>query len=380
MSFLLLEDSSFLLLEDGVSKLLLDEDTIVSVIDTPISIVAVNNPLISTQPIEVDSLHINVLTNPHDVIINSEFVAISNLLTLTPLEVNIVQSVGILDIIISILEPIVLINTTHIAVNNIVTILCNEPLNITGQPILDGGFPLIPIGLLEPLINGQQIPYEFEESLVLNVTTLEASASGNNDPNIVYSDILDIDIFVPLPNYAGDGGGEPIVEPQVYAQSDVEVLNLDVVVQDITLWDIALPSSPLLHVNITSSVAQPYKDKRVKSIGTVIFNRALYWSQNNIVTTYVSTDVKATDGTTIVSVLPLREFTKAHSITTSMDISVNETTINALILEINEDSYDIIFTDGSFLTVKNDLLNKPLKFEPIFDGSDEYYISMEVLV
>jgi len=386
MSFLLLEDGSFLLLEDGVSKLLLDEDTIVSIIDTPIGVITVNNPLISTQPIEVDILQVDVLTNPHNIIINSKAIVTSNLLAITPLEVNIVQSVDILDINISNLEPIISINTTHIAVNNIVTTICNEPLNITGQPIMDGGFPLIPIIILEPLINGQQIPYEFEEPLSLNLNLFEASASGNNDPTIIQSDLLNIDIFAPLPNYVGGLGVVLVPEPQVYAQSlripinllylkaskntyiDVEVLNLDVVVQD------------LLHVNITSSVAQPHKDKRVESIGTVTFDKALYWSQNTIINTYVSTSVKATDGTSVVSVLPLREFTKAHSITTAIDMSVNETIINALILEINEDSYDIIFTDGSFLTVKNDLLNKPLKIEPIFDGSDEYYISMEVLV
>jgi len=160
----------------------------------------------------------------------------------------------------------------------------------------------------------------------------------------------------------------------------VESLRLNIEMQDINLWDRVFADSPILPIKVTSSVAQPYKDKRVSSIGTVTFERALYWSQNEMTAKYISTSDTATDGSTVISISALREFNQPHSINTSRDMFVNKTIIDALILNVNEARYDIIFTDGSFLTVKNDLLNKPLQFEPIFDGSDEYYMTMGVLV
>ena len=172
-----------------------------------------------------------------------------------------------------------------------------------------------------------------------------------------------------LQNQSGDN---------VYHEADVIILNITKLAENI--WERIYPPALELPVNATSSFAQPYGDKRVVSIGGVVFDKALYWSENLGSTKYLFQGNLAIDGSSIVSVSPLGAYNHQHFINTYSSFAIHKDIVAQLVSLVNTNTYDIIFTDGSFQSVKFDLLSTPLSLEPTHEGSAHYYIIIKVLV
>lgn len=136
----------------------------------------------------------------------------------------------------------------------------------------------------------------------------------------------------------------------------------------------------LIPINITSNVAQPYKDKRVSSIGGVNFDTDLYWSENLMRDTYIAKNLNMVDGSSVLSVTSRKNFAVSYLIESKSGIILDEQKVQELITIVNTNVHTIIFSDGSFEYMKFDLLHKPLSINPIFEGSGKYYITVKVLI
>ncbi len=165
----------------------------------------------------------------------------------------------------------------------------------------------------------------------------------------------------------------------VYIQPQSNIINITPIMSN--LWVTVHPKSFFIPININSSIAQNNnRDKRVLEIGNVQFDRALYWEKNIKVDEFIATTVTTVDGNTVYSIAPLKKYTRSYMISTKSDIIVDITKIEELKETITTDVILIKFTDGSWEHVKFDLTDVSIKFSPIFDGSDKYFLHIGVLL
>ena len=236
-----------------------------------------------------------------------------------------------------------------------------------------------------------------QESLLLSISSNEPIVVGHYG-SLVQPNILTLSITPFLFNYSGGLGGAVIIPPTFQAQSlyilisvmyinqkedtfiQAQRLTLSLTTLQINLSTTVHPTPLHVPINITSSVAQPFRDKRVSSINGIEFSNALYWSQNKFVDEYISELSNAVDGSNIISVFPLRKYSKNHIISTHKSMVLHKTVVDNLTSLVNTDSYVIIFTDGSYEDMIFDLLNNPFEIEPTYEGSDYYYVDMKVLI
>jgi len=201
------------------------------------------------------------------------------------------------------------------------------------------------------------------------------------------------------PNYVGAfTAGTTLTYPTVMAQSimlrivplylktreNVYVkapsLLLQITKTDEPLWSRVFPNSFGLTAVVTSSVAQPYKDKRVVSIGLVTFNEKMLWEQNLVTHTFSAASTKMLDGSTVYSVLPKKQFSRPYKIMSNNVIMLNKVVVNQLKTLSAVGVHKIIFDDGSFEYMKFDLTKKYLEFTPLYDGAEYFYTNIEVLI
>jgi len=149
---------------------------------------------------------------------------------------------------------------------------------------------------------------------------------------------------------------------------------------DIKKSDVIFTNSIFLKLSTNSNIAQPMINPRVVSIGDVVFSTPLYWSRNIEDIRYVQESSQTVDGNTIISIVKLKDFNVTATITTEQDFSITYDEYIKLSSIVTKDIYDIIFTDGTIIKAKFDLLNKPVKFTPIFNGYDRFYVTIKVLV
>ena len=164
-----------------------------------------------------------------------------------------------------------------------------------------------------------------------------------------------------------------------YIQPQSTIINITPIMSN--LWVTVHPKSFFIPININSSIAQNNnRDKRVLEIGNVQFDRALYWEKNIKVDEFIATTITTVDGNTVYSIAPLKKYTRSYMISTKSDIIVDITKIEELKETITTDVILIKFTDGSWEHVKFDLTDVSIKFSPIFDGSDKYFLHIGVLL
>jgi hypothetical protein len=148
-----------------------------------------------------------------------------------------------------------------------------------------------------------------------------------------------------------------------------------------------LPRSEIINCDILEMklaigymIAQPDKRKRVIKIGSVNLPTPLLWSIGRFVDNFIALSTKSVDGSSILSVLPKGKFSKEVEIRSEENTFLEQETIDAIISEISENEIDIHFTDNGIETVKFDLLGNAFSIEPIFEGSNYYYITVRVLL
>jgi len=312
----------------------------------------------------------------------------------------------------------------------------NTPVILT-QPVMVGGFPLLKLTLLEPTVY-TLAPVVSPIPLDLNLTVLEPNVYAKNIETLslklealepyfadnlymtFWASPIDLTLFpiqhifiqadespllkvnVNLPDFFGEpegvGGVDPYPNNIVFAQSLFmrlsplyiktakhafiypKSLMLNISPIPVNEWVTILPTPIDLSLTITSSVAQPYRDKRVVSIGSVTFDKALYWTQNIFVNNYLLQSRKTVDGGSITSVLPMKQFSRGYEIQSKSDIIIKDNLITQLISQISENVVKIMFTDGSFEYAKFNLIKSPLTVEPTYEGSEYYYINIKVLI
>ena len=107
---------------------------------------------------------------------------------------------------------------------------------------------------------------------------------------------------------------------------------------------------------------------------------ALYWDANISVTNFIATTAKTVDGNTVYSVTPLKEYNRSFKISTKSDIIVDLTKITELKSIITTGVVRVWFNDGSWEDVMFDLTGFSVRFNPVFEGSDKYYLHIGVLL
>jgi len=293
------------------------------------------------------------------------------------------------------------VHVTHIPLPFLIRPYMNV-ITISSIPILDAGFPLIDVVCNEPLVQGQSVSVFISEIFILNIIINPITIYGYET---IYAEVKDLSIVINTPNYFGEftSEGVPPVDPypnnKVFAQQlvlefvahylqhpdnayvQLQTIQMGVVNLTQGIWSRALPETLTLSIHTNASIAQnDGRDKRVTKLGTIVFDRALYWSGVNVVKDFISTTAITVNGETIYSVTPLKKYTKSYEISTKTDIIVGIEQINELRALILTDEIRVEFTDGSWEYIKFDLLGSKIKMMPIFDGSDKYYLTIGVLL
>ncbi len=237
---------------------------------------------------------------------------------------------------------------------------------------------------------------------------INLSVISNELPSIIPDDeLILVGLFtLPLttffPTYIGERTGvtpKPQETNKVYAQSiplslvahylqhpdneyvKPQTIQINLISIQPPMWVRVLPETLSITVSINSSIAQYFgRDKRVTKIGDVEFDRALYWTKNSSVDNFIATTSNTVDGNTIYSVSPLKKYTRSYLISTKSDIIVDITKIDELKAIVNTGVITIWFNDGSWEDIKLDLIGFSIRFNPIFLGSDKYYLHIGVLL
>ncbi|MEA2037659.1 MAG: hypothetical protein U9O94_09180, partial [Nanoarchaeota archaeon] len=95
---------------------------------------------------------------------------------------------------------------------------------------------------------------------------------------------------------------------------------------------------------------------------------------------HTSVSETTVSGKIINFVLPLKQFTNRQTITTGLINSVSYDIVKEIYNIINDDIVIVSFNDGSWVEAKFDLLKNPLEVSPVFEGSDQYYITIRVII
>jgi len=347
------------------------------VADTPAICVVDASSLTITQPIQ------KVITFP--LYINTQFIKITVTTPDVLNELNLVKANS--------LYSYCKINTPDLVIdNNIVIVKTSLYIDVFCNCGYDGCTQTI----IKTDVNVLNITIDdITSSVTVNVDSISLTCSLYY-MMYISSSILPI-IFI-TPNFVGGYGESSIVDairPQslflnittLYLQNNrnsyISISNSLVIMCDILevkLSDICYVNTIYISININHSIANPIKNRRVVKIGSVDLPIGLYWSKNYFSREFIQTNSLTVNGDSVVSIQRLKKYGQKYSIHTDSDFSLNKEIVDKLILEINDESYDILFDDGLIINVKNNLLEKPFTLEPIFNGSDEYYITLEILV
>lgn len=157
-----------------------------------------------------------------------------------------------------------------------------------------------------------------------------------------------------------------------------EPITMSSKLNNLRLWDIAYLDIASIGSRLYSAIAQPYRNKRVVSIGDVVFTKPLLWEQNLQNNDFMADLKQTVTGESVLSVKKYREFNKTYSITTGEHSGEKLAIINELKQIVTPSIYNIVFTDGSTERAKFSLLEKPLELTHMYEGSDMYEIIMKV--
>lgn len=307
----------------------------------------------------------------------------------------------------------------------------NEPL-ISFQPVVDRTFVLIRMTVNSPLIIPHNEIVSPHNSLITITTNPPIQYSSNADLNImkisfnppryfdsvdvvvdvdvcgitVYFDlfynpvtVLPVYVILNTPNFIGQLSTTATAPtPTVMAQSiklsivpqylkvsknvyvKPQPMNITITKNVELLWERVLLNSFELTITMTSSVAQPYKNKRVISIDDIIFNEKMLWEQNIVSNTFDAVGTKMLDGSTVYSILPKKQFSRPYKIMSNNVIMLTKDVVYQLKALSRIDEHKLIFDDGSFEYMKFDLTKPYMKITPVYEGGDYFFVYIEVLI
>ena len=133
----------------------------------------------------------------------------------------------------------------------------------------------------------------------------------------------------------------------------------------------------VLHSHIAITNTMVAREKRVHSLGGVVFDYPLYWEETLIRSEYFAMSNTAINGDLIMSVTPARQWSQSYGIFTKNDIIVSSIVVDQLKADVDTSEKLLVFTDGSTQIVKYDFSVKPLVVDMI--TCDWYYLNIRVI-
>lgn len=169
------------------------------------------------------------------------------------------------------------------------------------------------------------------------------------------------------------------IEFKKNAYIDVDVCSLCTTLNNISISEKVFVKPVSIPISVNASVAQPIGTRRVVAIGSIQLNRSILWDGDiKRISNTVTSALQTVNGDTIIFVRDTKQFTTPIIVYTNTTTFIELNELNGIMLEINNDEYSLWFDDGSFVNVKNDLLNKPIEITPVFEGSNKFYIIMRM--
>lgn len=258
-------------------------------------------------------------------------------------------------------------------------------------------FEGLTIELLEPNV----IPHLAEVLTVpqLTVTALDAVWIGsvvvNPQPPQLTSSVL---LWSYVGGLSSEGGGVVLDNiakpPSILMRTWVNYLDmfndshalpliadLNIVILDPMVAETALGNQPTMTVEILSAIAvtnlTSTQPKRVQSLGGVVFDYPLLWSEDKYRMGFMSASQLAVDGSSVISALQLGKWSRGYEIYSDNAIIVSTTVVEQLIALVGESEQLIVFTDGSHHIVKFDLTVQALLRNEI--TCDWNYLTIKVI-